>query len=368
MNHSQKNNPDYYEILGVSESSSSEDIKKAFRKLSLKHHPDKNGDVNMFKNINEAYQVLGDENKRKEYDTIRKFGGMPGFPGMGGVGGVGGGVGSSHGMPFGIDPNILNMLFGNNGGMGGAGGAGGMPFIFRQHTNGSNMNGMPSNVRIFRNGVEVNMSNQNMRKPVPIVKTVTISLEQAYSGVKLPIEIERWVKEQEEEEEQANIKKIEKETVYIDIPEGIDNNEIIILKEKGNILSDTNKGDIKLFIKINNTTPFKRNGLDLHYDKDLTLRDALCGFSFKLNFLDGREFNINNRDFVINPGYIKSIPNLGLKRGNMTGSLNIHFKVLFPDKIKPSIIQRLDTLLRENDIEDSNNDGNNNKNVRNPDK
>lgn len=66
----------YYTTLGVDEKASVEEIKKAFRKLSLKYHPDKNnGDDTMFKEINEAYSVLGDNDKRREYDDMRRGGG-----------------------------------------------------------------------------------------------------------------------------------------------------------------------------------------------------------------------------------------------------------------------------------------------------
>lgn len=70
---------DYYQVLGVSKNSSQDEIKKAFRQLSFKHHPDKGGDEEQFKKINEAYGVIGDEEKRKQYDIrgqnpFEKFG------------------------------------------------------------------------------------------------------------------------------------------------------------------------------------------------------------------------------------------------------------------------------------------------------
>ena len=70
---------DYYKILGVSDTTSQEEIKKAYRKLSKEHHPDKGGNGEMFKEISEAYNNIGDENKRQEYDQMRNnpFGGDP---------------------------------------------------------------------------------------------------------------------------------------------------------------------------------------------------------------------------------------------------------------------------------------------------
>ncbi len=104
-------NKDFYAVLGVSASASQDDIKKQYRKLAAKHHPDKNPSdakaAERFKEISEAYQVLGDADKRKQYDDMRRlgaFGGFggrpggsrpgPGGPGMGGPGGFPGGTGA----------------------------------------------------------------------------------------------------------------------------------------------------------------------------------------------------------------------------------------------------------------------------------
>ncbi|KKS08245.1 MAG: hypothetical protein A2418_02680 [Candidatus Brennerbacteria bacterium RIFOXYC1_FULL_41_11] len=81
---------DFYKILGVSENSSSEEIKKAYRNLAHKHHPDKSsGDEAKFKEINEAYQTLSDAGKKQQYDAMRKYGG---------------GFSSSDSRGFGYDP------------------------------------------------------------------------------------------------------------------------------------------------------------------------------------------------------------------------------------------------------------------------
>ena len=68
----------FYDILGVSKSASDKEIKSAFRKLAQKYHPDAGGDEAKFKEISEAYETLSDEKKRKEYDQMLMFGGMPG--------------------------------------------------------------------------------------------------------------------------------------------------------------------------------------------------------------------------------------------------------------------------------------------------
>ncbi len=87
---------DYYQLLGVEKSASQDEIKKAFRVLAHKHHPDKQGgDEAKFKEINEAYQVLGDEKKRAQYDQFGSaaFDGSGGFSGGAGPGSAWNGAG-----------------------------------------------------------------------------------------------------------------------------------------------------------------------------------------------------------------------------------------------------------------------------------
>jgi DnaJ family protein A protein 2 len=141
-------------------------------------------------------------------------------------------------------------------------------------------------------------------------------------------------------------KVFEKETVYVTVPKGVDDNEIIILREKGNILNDEIKGDLKLFIKIENTTQFERKGLDLIIKKQISLKDALCGFSFELKYINGKVYTLNNNSGSIIPSdYIKTIPNMGLTREGHTGNLLIHFQVEFPEKLTEEQIKSLKEIL-----------------------
>lgn len=100
---------DYYKLLGVEKGASEADIKKAFRKKAHELHPDKGGDAEAFKKLNEAYQVLSDPEKRRQYDTFGAAG-----PGMGGFGGGAGGFGGFQGFGFGAGGfgDIFSEMFG----------------------------------------------------------------------------------------------------------------------------------------------------------------------------------------------------------------------------------------------------------------
>ena len=113
---------DYYKVLGVSESASAKDITKAYRKLARAHHPDANRDdpkaEERFKEISAAYDVLGDEARRKEYDEVRRLGPVAGGFGPGGFG-AGGPGGQAGGFSFDVGAedmgDLLSNLFGGRG-------------------------------------------------------------------------------------------------------------------------------------------------------------------------------------------------------------------------------------------------------------
>src|SRR6516225_1194888 len=106
---------DFYSILGVSKSASDDEIKKAFRRLAHEHHPDKGGDPSKFKDVNEAYQVLGDKQKRQTYDQFGSAAFENGGAGQGPFGGgfPGGGFGFDfNGQDFGDLNDVLGEMFG----------------------------------------------------------------------------------------------------------------------------------------------------------------------------------------------------------------------------------------------------------------
>jgi DnaJ-class molecular chaperone len=304
------------EILGVSVNSSSEKIKKAYRRLSLMHHPDRNNNSiesnNLFQKINAAYEYINNikSSERKKANTDKNISEKE-------------------------TTDIFNEFM----------------KIFKK-ANFQNINvddsidnsNSKKDIDFDKFNLDihkifgVNMHHNSM-KPIPIIKHIDITLKQAYEGCMIPLEIERWCIN-------SNIKQKEKEKIYINIPPGVDNNEIIINREKGNILNDKNIGDVKIFIVVKNETNYVRKGLDLHYNKVITLKESLCGFSFDLQHISGEIYKINNnRGNIVSNGYSKTIKNLGMKRDNKIGNLVITFSVIMPESLTEETITKLENIL-----------------------
>jgi DnaJ family protein B protein 4 len=290
-------NKNYYEILELGNNSTQEDIKKSYRKLSLLHHPDKNGNsqesINKIQDINEAYEVLSNPEKKMMYDNEK------------------------NGMMF---PQDIPMDFQN---------------IFNSMFQMNDFGGDMPTFRIFCNGNGGPTIHHIIRPPL-IIKTIVIPFEKVLINLKIPIEIIRFIQEQ-------NQRIQETETIYIDIPKGIDDGEIILIKEKGNVINNI-RGDVKIFIKIENNTEFKRVGLDLVFEKTITLKEALCGFTFELKYLNGKTYTITNSNtvgHVIHQNYQKMIPNMGLDRDNHIGNLVIIFNIKFPEQLCENVLEEL---------------------------
>src|SRR5918911_5428955 len=117
-------NKDFYAVLGVSASASQDEIKKQYRKLAARYHPDKNPNdakaADRFKEISEAYQVIGDAEKRKQYDQMRQLGAFGGFGGFGGARG-GARPGAPGGFPSGAQGGTYRFEDFDIGGLGGLG-------------------------------------------------------------------------------------------------------------------------------------------------------------------------------------------------------------------------------------------------------
>ena len=166
----------FYEVLNVKENVSQDEIKKAYRQLSLQYHPDRNQNslesTNKFQNINAAYEVIGDEQKRRQYDMQRKHQHSGNFPFPFQHHHQSQHTENSHGPtffstgPIDIDPTEIFNFFSNN--------------LF---SNSGNRNGGGPPMFSMEN------LKQKLAKPTPIIINETITLNKAYTGFNMPVEI-----------------------------------------------------------------------------------------------------------------------------------------------------------------------------------
>ena len=168
---------------------------------------------------------------------------------------------------------------------------------------------------------------------------LSVTLGQSYTGTSRPMVLERSIVGEGETRR-------ERETVYVDVPEGTDQGEMIVLKGKGNIAAGRKQGDVRVFIQISSSGHYERRGLDLHCTRHITLVQALCGFSMSINHPSGRQLDsVSQPGCVIGTGLERIIRGQGMKRGRHAGDLVITFKVEFPATLPVDLTYKLKTLL-----------------------
>lgn len=240
---------DYYEILGVSRSASAEELKKAYRKLAMKYHPDKNpGDKvaeEKFKELTEAYSVLSDEKNRQNYDQFGHSATGGGFGGMGGNPFGGGFQGNAYSnVDFNdIFGDIFGDVFGGGASAGARGGA-----RQRRAARGSDLR-----------------------------YTLNISLEEVATGSEKVIGFNRQ-KGGREEAAKLSVK----------VPPGVKEGQRLKLSGEGDKSSTGLAGDLYVIIHILEHPLFKREDSDVLLDLPLSYTDALLGTQAEIVTLTGR--------------------------------------------------------------------------------
>lgn len=297
----------YYNILNIPFDASQEDIKKSYRTLSLKYHPDKNSNDNdktiLFQNITQAYKILSNIESKTNYDFS-----------------ISNCFHKNILNDNSLQDNYLNSNYLNN----------------KNNIYNYDLSNKSNNIN--SNNIKSNNINSNIQKPKSIHIIKYITYEESYNGTKVPIEINRYIIENNEEY-------TELETVYIDILSGIDNNEIIIIKDKGNLYNGL-YGNVKIKIKLLENKFFQRSGLDLIYLKDISFKESLCGFSFKLKHLNNKYYTVNNETgIIIHNNYNTIINNLGFTKDNITGNLIIRYNIDYSYKLNDEVLQNLRKLL-----------------------
>ncbi|KAL8151092.1 hypothetical protein V2J09_020900 [Rumex salicifolius] len=325
---------DYYRVLGVDKNANDDDLKKAYKKLAMKWHPDKNRTNKeaaeaKFKQVSEAYDVLSDPQKRAVYDQYGEEGLKSGVPPPGASGDGGGFSHFSAGdgkSSFRFNPrnaeDIFADFFGSSspfGGMGFGGGGSNM---------GTGMNG--SNYGMFSSfGNGGSMNHGGARKAPPIQKNLACSLEDLYKGTTKKMKIHREVMGSS-----GRTVTVE-EIITIGVKPGWKKGTSITFQEKGNEQPGITAADLVFVIDEKPHKVFNRDGNDLVVTHKITLAEALVGYTAQLTTLDGRSLVIPVTN-IVSPGYEEVVPGEGMplsKDPSRKGNLRIKFEIKFPSRL-----------------------------------
>lgn len=274
---------DYYKILNISKGSTQKEVKQAWRKLSMIHHPDRNNgtESDLYKKINAGYEILSDPEKRKQYD---------------------------------VEQSIPTFMKNSNN-----------PFEF------INLNANTDEMfKLFFNtavNFPFNQERNNYKPPKKTRISQSVTLDDLFNrrSFKVPIEITI-----------NNTHELDEVSFIVDGK--VNNGDIIKTKSK-------NYNDVEIYIKLLHHDTFRKDGINIIFEKTITLVESLAGFSFKFKYLDDQEYTINNNIKVIQPGYTKNIKNMGLYCSGNKGSLLIMFDVEFPEILSEDVKNTLKEIL-----------------------
>lgn len=346
----------YYSILGIDRNASDKDIKKAYRKLALQYHPDKNkspGAEEKFKNVAEAYDTLSDPEKKKLYDQFGEEGlkgnAGGGFRGGSFSGGMGGGAyGSEDAF------KIFESFFGNQNPYGSGGFAthfttmGGAPRPKRSnHPFGSRVQFDGSEDMEFEPFGSSGMfggGTDARRKDSPIEHALHLSLEELYTGCTKKLKITRKVLNPD------GTGSLQDKILSIDVKAGWKEGTKITFPEEGDQNPGRIPADIVFIVKQKPHSKFTREGNDLIYTVPISLRDALCASScvqtpqeLTVPTVDGRSLRVPLLT-VIKPDTKIPIHGEGMpntKSGNGRGNMIVKFDIKFPTSLPLASIELL---------------------------
>ncbi|HVW82729.1 MAG TPA: molecular chaperone DnaJ [Candidatus Paceibacterota bacterium] len=353
----------YYETLGVEKSASKEDIKKAFRKLAQKHHPDKGGDEAKFKEVTEAYAILSDDTKRREYDAYGQSfpGGAPGgqgnpfggfdfsqfqqggfdasdfadiFSGMG-FGDIFGG-GASRGRPRGrdisvdIEVDFKDSVFGTKRSLlivkvstcdlcGGSGGKAGTQMETCKTCNGSG--------RVHET-----------RRSVLGTFTTARTCPECEGSGKIP-------KEKCPECKGRGVLRKEEE-IEIMVPAGIESGEMIRLPGKGEAVKGGSPGDLYVKVHVKPHSRFRKEGANLVMHLPVKLTDALLGSSVSIETLEGKTLEVDIPKMKL-PEEVLRVRGRGVPVAHGRGDLLIRLEVQLPHKLSGKAKSAVEELKKE---------------------
>jgi molecular chaperone DnaJ len=337
---------DYYHILGLERGASKDEVKKAFRKLAAKYHPDKQtGDEEKYKEVTEAYSVLGDEKKKAEYDTYGQS-----FSGAGGGAGFGGfdfshfaGAQGFNGQGFEFDLNDLFQNFGFGGGN----------RVKRGRDVSIDIN-LDFADAVFGTTREVLLTKTNTcdlcsgsgAKPGTEFQTCTTcggqgkvrdqrqSIMGAFTTVRVCNVCNGTGKIPQERCGGCGGDGVRKgqENIAIKIPPGINNGEVIRMTGRGEAIPQGQAGDLYIKVHVESHPTITRNGSNLQKNLPIKLTDALLGNVYQVETLDGKvEIKV---PAGISHGELLRIKNRGVPTGDQSrGDFMVKISIETPKKL-----------------------------------
>ena len=314
--------PDYYKMLGVARDATPEQIKKAYRKLAREYHPDAGGDEEKFKDVNEAYEVLSDEKKRKLYDQYgtANENQIPGA-GFGGFGGVGDAFSG-----FGSWAEILDSIrkgegaFGTNWdfGQGGRSAGGNAYSGFSGFGGFGGFGGGAQQQGGCGGGCGGGSCAPEKGKDITV--TLKISFDEAFSGAEKKVTLRTSVSQ-------------EKQTMVVKVPAGVTDGKRLRYRGKG-MPGPGGNGDLLVTLAIQPHPYFERDGADVIVNTPISPAEAALGASIVVPTPGGAKVRVrvpagsqSGQELLVKG---KGAPRM---KGNGSGDLRIHLIITLPEKM-----------------------------------
>lgn len=340
---------DFYKILGISRNANDDEIKKAYRKLALKYHPDKNKTPEAeerFKEIAEGYEILSDKKKRDIYDQY----GEEGL--KGGISGTQGGDqdGGSRAYQFHGDPRAtFAQFFGSSDPFG----------IFFSSSDPSRMFGDSQNIFMatgndddiysqmggggaFRSqSFNAQPNRKRQQQDPPIEHNLYVSLEEVDKGCVKKMKISRMSMASGQQRKEEKV-------LNITVKPGWKAGTKITFQKEGDQTPGKVPADIIFIIRDKPHPLFKREGSDIKYNAQISLKQALCGTVVQVSTLQGDRITVNSQGEIIKPNTVKRIPGRGLpfpKEPTRRGDLLVAFDIKFPDTLPSGTKDLLSDIL-----------------------
>lgn len=300
-------NQTYYEILGVEEDASAREIKKAYRRLARKHHPDRNPDdpdaEERFKKIQEAYSVLSDEEKRREYDAQRRFGG--------GFGARGFGQGNGRRQRVNVNQGFSQ---------------GGLGDIFESFFGGGSFGGAQQGARD-----PFSQARQQRRRQPQTRDAETrlhLSFDEALKGGRQTVELPSG------------------ESVRLRIPKGVRSGYKIRMRGRGPAGPNGQRGDLYVTFDVGEHPRFRRKGNDLHLTETVSALDAMLGTKRRIPTPYGQNISVSIPPGT-QPGEKLRLKGQGVETEKETGDLYVHVEVHIPDTLTQAQRDTLESAAKE---------------------